>query len=331
MYKTNDYNIFFYLCQLLIKLIKICYNLNITENKFMKKTIIFLFLLSILMPLNVFAAEASLFLISGAGVYQRGKDINVRLIVNSGGANGINASGASMKFDPRYLTIKKITKDNSIFKHWPVEPKFSNKDGYFSVAGGAPGAYKDSAGTIINITLSPIKYGKTYINFDPANKNASTTVLSADGYGTNILKYPRQAVYIIGTATDVQNALNFRRGLSGRIMLEVQKKGEAWYLYPNDLKRYYLGRPSDAFAIMRKLGLGAKDRYIKTYISKTFPKAVWGKILINVEDKGKAYYINPVNKKGYYLGRPSDAFRIMRELGLGITTNDIDKIPDWAI
>jgi hypothetical protein len=295
------------------------------------KKIFYLLILFLFFPTGLYAAEASLSLISGAGVYQKGKDINVRLIVNSGGANGINTVGAAMKFDPKFLTIKKITKDKTIFKQWPIEPKYSNKDGYIAMAGGAPGAFKDSAGTIINITLSPIKYGKTYINFDPANKNASTSVLSADGNGTDILKFPRQAVYIIGTASQVQSALNFQRSLSGRILLEVQKKGEAWYLFPNDLKRYYLGRPSDAFAIMRKLGLGVKDSYIKTYISKTFPKAVSGKILINVEDKGKAYYINPVNKKGYYLGRPADAFRIMRELGLGITDNDIDKIPDWAI
>jgi hypothetical protein len=297
----------------------------------MKKILLLIIISIFIFPACLYAAEASLSLISGAGVYQKGKDINVRLIVNSGGANGINVVGAAMKFDPKFLTIKKITKENTIFKHWPLEPKFSNKDGYFALAGGAPVAFKDTAGTIINLTLSPIKYGKTYINFDQKNKNASTSVLSADGNGSDILKYPRRAVYIVGTSADVQSALNFRRSLSGRILLEVQKKGEAWYLFPNDLKRYYLGRPSDAFAIMRKLGLGVKDSYIKTYIVKTFPKTVWGKILINVEDKGKAYYINPLDKKGYYLGRPADAFRIMRELGLGITDNDIDKIPDWAI
>jgi len=298
----------------------------------MKKIIIILILLSLFSPATVLAAEASLFLISGAGVYQLGQDINVRLIVKSGGGSiGINTVGAALKFDPKFFNVKKITKDKTIFEHWPVEPKFSNKDGYLAVAGGAPKAFKDSAGTVINVTLTPVKYGKTYFNFDLNGPLASTSVLTADGYGTNILKYPRQAVYIIGTYADVQNALRLRQSLSGRILLEVQKKGEAWYIYPNDLKRYYLGRPTDAFAIMRKLGLGVKNSYVKTYISKTFPKAVWGKILINVEDLGKAYYINPVDRKGYYLGRPADAFRIMRELGLGITTNDIDKIPDWVI
>ena len=44
--------------------------------------------------------------------------------------------------------------------------------------------------------------------------------------------------------------------LAGRIILQTEKNGEAWYIYPKDLKKYYLGRPADAFAVMRELGLG---------------------------------------------------------------------------
>jgi hypothetical protein len=48
----------------------------------------------------------------------------------------------------------------------------------------------------------------------------------------------------------------FARRLAGRILLAVQQHGEAWYVSPTDLHRYYLGRPADALAVMRKLGLG---------------------------------------------------------------------------
>ena len=44
------------------------------------------------------------------------------------------------------------------------------------------------------------------------------------------------------------------------------------------------------------------------------------------EQNGEAYYIYPKDSKKYYLGRPSDAFNIMRELGLGITTADLEEI-----
>lgn len=112
--------------------------------------------------------------------------------------------------------------------------------------------------------------------------------------------------------------------LSGRILLQVEENGEGWYIYPETQKKYYLGRPADAFNIMRELGLGATHEFISTH--EIYPNHVLGKILLDVEQNGEAYYINPVDKKAYYLGRPDDAFSIMRELGLGISNSDIRKI-----
>ena len=47
--------------------------------------------------------------------------------------------------------------------------------------------------------------------------------------------------------------------LSGQILLQVETNGEAWYVNPNDSKRYFLSRPTDAFNIMRNLGLGISN------------------------------------------------------------------------
>jgi hypothetical protein len=114
--------------------------------------------------------------------------------------------------------------------------------------------------------------------------------------------------------------------LKGKILLQVEQNGEAYYIYPDDLKRYYLGRPKDAFNVMRNLGLGATHDFITSHT--IYPTNVLGKILLDVEQNGEAYYIYPKDKKAYYLGRPADAFRIMRELGLGITNYDLNKIPE---
>lgn len=78
---------------------------------------------------------------------------------------------------------------------------------------------------------------------------------------------------------------------TGKILLQVEENGEAWYVYPNDSFRYYLGRPKDAFDIMRNLGLGAKHKFILE--TDVFPKRLSGMILLNVEANGEAYYINP--------------------------------------
>lgn len=111
----------------------------------------------------------------------------------------------------------------------------------------------------------------------------------------------------------------------GYILLQVEKNGEAWYVYPSDGNRYYLGRPDDAFVIMKKLSLGATHDYITN--TNIFPARLSGLILLDVEKNGEAYYIYPKNNKKYYLGRPSDAFKIMNDLGQGISNLGLTDIP----
>lgn len=172
--------------------------------------------------------------------------------------------------------------------------------------------------------------------------------------------------------------------LKGRILLQVEQNGEAWYVHPKSLQRHFLNRPADAFTIMRTLGVGITDADIKKiavslvhendsdtdgdglsdifedglgtdknnrdtdgdgYDDKTeiqngynpngagsiaydssFANAQKGKILLQVQRHGEAWYVNPVDGKRYFLGRPADAFAIMRKLGLGITTKDLQSI-----
>jgi hypothetical protein len=112
---------------------------------------------------------------------------------------------------------------------------------------------------------------------------------------------------------------------TGYILLQVEANGEAWYVYPINGKAYYLGRPADAFKIMKALALGAKHDFIAN--TDIFPERLSGMILLDVDKNGEAYYIYPSNLKKYYLGRPEDAFKIMRELGRGVANLDLANIP----
>lgn len=121
---------------------------------------------------------------------------------------------------------------------------------------------------------------------------------------------------------------------SGRILLDVERNGEAWYIFPKDNKRYYLGRPNDAFNVMRNLGLGILERDFQRIASAgmeidgdiDFAKRLSGMIVLQVEKKGEAWYINPLTYKKHYLGRPDDAFAIMRELGLGVSCKNLATV-----
>lgn len=182
---------------------------------------------------------------------------------------------------------------------------------------------------------------------------------------------------------------NLAERLSGKILLQVESHGEAWYINPADQKRYFLGRPDDAFSIMRDLGIGITDNDLKKFpiglnakiynsidadsdglsdelekiigsdplktdtdndgygdlveitnnynpigsnklpIDSSFAKKNAGKIFLQVESAGQAWYINPDDNSRYFLGRPDDAYRIMRAFGLGITNADLLKIEEF--
>ena len=119
-----------------------------------------------------------------------------------------------------------------------------------------------------------------------------------------------------------QAALN----LNGRILLQVEEQGQAWYVNPVNARRYYLGRPDDAFNVMRSLGLGVSNADLNSFLNHA-PARLAGRILLQVQDKGQAYYVEPQELELYYLGRPLDAFNLMRARGLGITNADLEKIP----
>lgn len=122
------------------------------------------------------------------------------------------------------------------------------------------------------------------------------------------------------------DAATLAQKLSGRIVLQVEESGEAYYINTIDLKRYYLGRPNDAFNVMRFFGLGSTNSDINNFLKNGARSNLSGKILLQVQDKGQAYYVNPVNLRLYYLGRPVDAFNVMRQLGLGIKNSDLNQI-----
>ncbi len=134
--------------------------------------------------------------------------------------------------------------------------------------------------------------------------------------------------------------------LKGKIILRVELNGEAYYVHPNNNKMYYLGRPADAFQVMREQGVGITNNDLNRirladdcpYYSpncmdessedKSFANNQKGKIFLQVENNGEAWYVDPSNSRRYFLGRPIDAFNIMRERGLGINENDFNNLKD---
>ena len=121
---------------------------------------------------------------------------------------------------------------------------------------------------------------------------------------------------------------------AGYILLDVENAGEAWYVDPVTDTRSYLGRPDDAFEIMREKGLGITNADLANIPEAGSGSAgdaslrarLSGRILLQVESQGEAWYVYPETLTRYYLGRPADAFEIMSSLGLGISEENLALI-----
>ncbi|MFH0951303.1 MAG: peptidoglycan-binding domain-containing protein [bacterium] len=125
--------------------------------------------------------------------------------------------------------------------------------------------------------------------------------------------------------TQVNNPLRAR--LAGNILLQVEANGEGWYVNPGDQQKYYLGRPADAYEIMRFLSVGITDTDLARAQANTgFALKHKGKIFLQVQQHGEAYYVD-FQGKLHYMKDGAAAYDIMRGFGLGITNKDIRQIP----
>lgn len=118
--------------------------------------------------------------------------------------------------------------------------------------------------------------------------------------------------------------------LKGYILLQVESHGEAWYLDPIGERRHYMRNGYAAFTIMRNFGLGITNANLDK-----LKKGDWslvnrlrGRIVLQVEENGEAYYIHPKDGSVHYLKNGDEAYKIMRELSLGITNANLEMITE---
>ncbi len=137
---------------------------------------------------------------------------------------------------------------------------------------------------------------------------------------------------ILALAPSVQaaSASPLTQRLLGRILLQVEQRGEAWYIDPVTRTRISLGSAEQAYTLMRTHGLGIRHAELETYLATQFPTRLAGRIVLDVERHGEAYYISPLTRRGTYLANAADAYTLMRQAGLGISTATLLRIPVHA-
>lgn len=135
--------------------------------------------------------------------------------------------------------------------------------------------------------------------------------------------------------------------LRGSILLQTESHGEAWYLNPMTGLRYYMSDGNVAYAMMRSFGLGIADSDLgkipavedsagmvnasSVCSMSSTANRLRGRILLQVQQHGEAWYIHPATCRRIYLKDGAAAYSIMRFLSLGISNSDLEKLPDGSL
>jgi hypothetical protein len=141
-----------------------------------------------------------------------------------------------------------------------------------------------------------------------------------------VSQVPPQTVPVVNfSAETVKRIVNH---VSGYILLQVQSHGEAWYIDPISKMRVSLSNGSAVDQMIRIFGLGISDaNLIKLQNGdKGLLSRLKGRIVLQVQSLGQAYYINPSNNKVYFIKSGAAALKILASLGLGISDFNLGAI-----
>ncbi|MBU4257108.1 thrombospondin type 3 repeat-containing protein [Patescibacteria group bacterium] len=267
------------------------------------------------------------------------------------------------------ISIYSMTKDNDYYyKNKNIKSAKIAANGYLTVS-LAPSPY------LFVVKSGKSEYGRAIYAEDGKITNATIKIIP-DNNIDSLSKFK---------ISPPKTAKSMAERLKGYILLQVESKGEAWYVDENTKSRYYMKDGAAAYQMMRKFGLGITnnnlskipigiddrfedcdqdgdglpdkmeeaigadtnnsdsdgDGYLdgeearngynplgkgKMAIDNNLTETVKGKILLQVESRGEAWYLNPKDGKRYYMKDGDSAYQIMRFLSLGITNSDLEKI-----
>lgn len=144
-----------------------------------------------LSALTAFAADLSLS--PSTGSYGVGQTFTATVRALPAG-DTINAVESTLRFDPAVLSVVSISKNGSAFSLWTTEPTFSNTAGTISFGGGSPTPFTATSDLIV-ITFRTVAQGTGSVSF------GDSSVLAADGRGTDVFGNASGATYTVTTAT----------------------------------------------------------------------------------------------------------------------------------
>ncbi len=263
------------------------------------------------------------------GVYINRAELTLKSVANTATVRDEQSAGIDPADEPKLQVTKGFVFGKNL-ETGMIDPdvkelqKFLNNNGFVitDTGPGSPGQETDKFGAFTRNALMKYQIANGFVPalgyFGADTRSAVNRQLSGESSG------------------------NAPARLLGRILLQVQNHGEAWYVRKSDAKRYYMFDGTAAYEMMRSFSIGISDTDLAqipkvqttaemnqaTSVcgSNALANRLKGDILLQVQKHGEAWYVDPVKCRAIYLKDGDAAYEIMRFLGLGITNADLEKI-----
>jgi hypothetical protein len=151
------------------------------------------FLVALFFAFTAVTHAANVALTPSTGSYSAGQTFTVTVQALPAGDN-INAVESTLNFDPAVLSVVSVSRDGSVFSLWTTEPSFNNAAGTITFGGGSPTPFTANS-NILSITFRAVTNGAGSVTF------GDTSVLAADGRGTDVFGSATNGSYTVAAAT----------------------------------------------------------------------------------------------------------------------------------
>ncbi|KKS42094.1 MAG: hypothetical protein UV02_C0020G0005 [Candidatus Kuenenbacteria bacterium GW2011_GWA2_42_15] len=122
--------------------------------------------------------------------------------------------------------------------------------------------------------------------------------------------------------------------LAGKLLLQVEDRGRIWYVNPDDAQKSEVTF-ANALPLFEKLALGIKNSDLNKIplnnekTTSATGNRLKGKLLLQVEDKGRIWYVDFNGKKWEVTW--ANLMSLFQKLALGITNTDLGKIASGSL
>lgn len=140
----------------------------------------------------------------GTGVYVIGHTQQASIAVYSGGEK-VNAIDASLRFDPDVIRVDRLSFERSLCSEdATIEHEIDNAHGTLRISCAVlEDVFSDPRAILADIEFTPLSAGSASIVFDEG-----TSVLAADGLGTDVLRSVTPAFYRVFEEDDISNVFS---------------------------------------------------------------------------------------------------------------------------